>query len=339
MPDVMDWLLEEDNPPVRYLTLTGLLGHEAGSAEARKTHGHMMDYDATKRILAQAENFLGDGEEAAYVKYTGLYWQAVFLGWFLADGKEPRVALLCGRLLERRDWVRKWGMQCLTANILAALTRMGFGDHPAVREEREALASRIVRGGGLDCRGMEQSLLTRCHMAQPKVLFPFALTPVGKRTPAERKALDLLIRRILDAEVFLYVPGNRKEWGEVLAGKGGRDPGSSAAAWIAERKKEFLAGKGPGGREPKAGWLKFGFPLSYNSDILEALYALALAGAPSDPRLSRALDAVRAKEGGDGRWVMENNMNGKMRADVEARGKPSKWLTFFALYVLRYFGA
>jgi hypothetical protein len=342
MPDVMDWLLEEDNPPVRWLTLTGLLGSAPASAEARKTRARMMEYGPTKRILAQAGEFLDDGEEAAYAKYTGLYWQAIFFGWFLADGKEPAVARLCGRLMERRDWVRKVGMQCLTANILAALMRMGYADHPAVREEREALAARIVRGGGLDCRAMEYSLLTRCHMAQPKVLLCLAQVPPASRSKAEREAIDIIVRRILADEVFVYVPERRKEWAEVLARKPGKEQrgaGGTSAGWIAEQKKKFLAETGPGGREPKAGWLKFGFPLSYNSDVLEALCALALAGTPADARLSKALEAVEAKRTGKGVWLMENSLNGKMRSDVEAKGKPSKWLTFLALRVLRHFGA
>jgi len=34
-PRVIDWLLEEDNPPVRYLTLTRLLRRPSASAEVR----------------------------------------------------------------------------------------------------------------------------------------------------------------------------------------------------------------------------------------------------------------------------------------------------------------
>jgi hypothetical protein len=145
----------------------------------------------------------------------------------------------------------------------------------------------------------------------------------------------------VETEVFVYLPEHRKEWAEVLARKPvkkDREPGFTVTAWVAERRKEFLADIGPGGREPKAGWVRFGFPLNYNSDVLEALYALALAGTPADARLSRALDAVRSKRKGDGRWVMENSLNGKMRAGVEAKGKPSKWLTYFGLTVLRHFG-
>jgi hypothetical protein len=34
---------------------------------------------------------------------------------------------------------------------------------------------------------------------------------------------------------------------------------------------------------------------------------------------------------------MENSLNGKMWADVEVKGQPSKWITYFALLVLNHF--
>jgi hypothetical protein len=40
-----------------------------------------------------------------------------------------------------------------------------------------------------------------------------------------------------------------------------------------------------------------------------------------------------------GKWIMENSLNGKMWIDLEEKGKPSKWITYFALYVLNHFGS
>ena len=85
-------------------------------------------------------------------------------------------------------------------------------------------------------------------------------------------------------------------------------------------------------------WFKFGFPLSYTSDVLEALLALAEAGYGRDPRLKNAIDLVISKRGADGRWAMKHSLNGKMWADVEAKGKPSKWVTLRALRVLKMTG-
>jgi len=48
---------------------------------------------------------------------------------------------------------------------------------------------------------------------------------------------------------------------------------------------------------------------------------------------------VRGKMSEQGTWKLENSLNGKMWADVEEKGKPSKWLTLTALRVLAHFEA
>ena len=46
-------------------------------------------------------------------------------------------------------------------------------------------------------------------------------------------------------------------------------------AWVSP---EFLAEHGMGEWLPKTSWTRFGFPLNYNSDVLETMVALATAG-------------------------------------------------------------
>jgi hypothetical protein len=70
---VIDWLLAEDNPPVRYLTLTRLLGRSPASAEVRGTKARLMDYPPTRQILKHAADFWGDDHACAYQKCTGKY--------------------------------------------------------------------------------------------------------------------------------------------------------------------------------------------------------------------------------------------------------------------------
>ncbi len=90
--------------------------------------------------------------------------------------------------------------------------------------------------------------------------------------------------------------------------------------------------------DEKPGWLKFGFPLHYNSDVLEAMYALALAGTPVSEPVRRPLGVIREQATSEGKWLMASSLNGKMRADVEEKGHPSKSLTYRGWYVLQHFG-
>ena len=341
--DIIHWLLDEDNPPVRYLTLTKLLKRPESDSDVRQVKAHLMDYTVTKGILEHADEFWNADEGSqwrSYWKYTGRYWQLIFLGQFLADGDDPRIRRGVEEILRDGRWVRKSGMQCLTANLLAALMRLGYGDHPVVVEETEALAQRIVADDGIACEAMLYSLLTHCYMAQPKSLLCFAEIPANKRSEAVNSAVEHLVQNLLVNGVYVYVPFTRKQWRKVLekAPKRADLPaGQTVKGWILEQKSAFLDVHGLGPRVPKQGWLKFGFPLHYNSDILEAVVALARLETPMGSALEKPLQIIEDKMTAEGTWILENSLNGKTWVDVEEKGKPSKWITYFSLFVLDYF--
>ena len=71
------------------------------------------------------------------------------------------------------------------------------------------------------------------------------------------------------------------------------------------------------------------------ADVLQNLEVLAALGQAGDPRLARALDFIESQQDSQGRWKMTYSLNGKMWADIEKKGRPSKWITLRALRVLR----
>jgi hypothetical protein len=337
---VLKWLLESDNPPVRRLTLRHLLRRPESDPEAKKAAAACRGYGPTRAILSQYDEFKDDDRDKAYTKYTGRYWQIIFLGQFLADGQDPRVRALAEGLLEKRDWTLfPRGGQCLTANLLSALCLLGYGGHPTVTKAVTELAARLVKDGGIACEAMEYSLLQHCYMAQPKLLLCFANSGTAKH-PEVAAAINLIGKNLIAHRINVYVPGNKAAWLKVLATKPDKAAlkGKTVKSWVQEQKKKFLSSIGIGKPVEKPGWLKPGFPLHYNSDLLEALYALALCGAPADAALSGPLDLLRGTLNADGRVILEGGLNGKMRADIETVGKPSKWLTYRAWHVLSHFG-
>ncbi len=91
-------------------------------------------------------------------------------------------------------------------------------------------------------------------------------------------------------------------------------------------------------RVSKPGWKKFGFPLMYQTDVLEILGILTRLGY-RDERMQEAIDLLVSKQDKQGRWKLENTFNGKFIVDIEENGKPSKWVTLNALRVLKpYYG-
>jgi hypothetical protein len=86
----------------------------------------------------------------------------------------------------------------------------------------------------------------------------------------------------------------------------------------------------------KPGWLKFGFPLMYNTDALEVLGILTKLGY-KDKRMQEAVDLVISKQDEQGRWMLEYTYNGRFQVNIERKGKPSKWVTLNALRALKRF--
>ena len=79
----------------------------------------------------------------------------------------------------------------------------------------------------------------------------------------------------------------------------------------------------------------FGFPKSYQSDILEVAFSIVDAGCSrSNKNLKNALEYINSRRLPDGSWKMNFSLNGRMLVDIERKNKPSKWITYFALRTL-----
>ena len=85
----------------------------------------------------------------------------------------------------------------------------------------------------------------------------------------------------------------------------------------------------------------YAFPFRAYYSVLRALdhfRAAALSeGVAPDPRLAEAVSLVRAARGDDGRWIRRMTYPGQVWFDVDDPvGQPSRWLTLYALRVLRW---
>ena len=68
--------------------------------------------------------------------------------------------------------------------------------------------------------------------------------------------------------------------------------------------------------------------------MLEILLILTRLGY-RDERLREALDLVAAKADDQGRWKLQQTLNGRFVVDIEVKGEPSRWVTLRALETLR----
>ncbi|MBI4790382.1 MAG: nitrogen fixation protein NifH [Chloroflexi bacterium] len=319
MNQVLNWLLEKENASVRYFTLRYLLDQSENEREVRAARRAIMASEPVRAILAaqQPDGYWVKPGSGYSPKYQSTVWQILFLAELGADRKNSQVRRGCEYLLTHAPAVHggfsayqnatpSGAIHCLNGNLVWALVALGYAEDDRVQRAVEWLAGAIT-GDNFDwfyASGTSgPNFQCAANQGQPcawgavKALHALANLPRQMQSARVRKATRMAADFLLS-----------------------RDLAKADYPYTIRVSGE---------------WFKFGFPLSYTSDVLEALLALTDAGYSRDPRLQRALELVRSKREPDGRWKLKHTLNGKMWADIEAKGQPSKWVTLRAMRVLK----
>jgi hypothetical protein len=83
-------------------------------------------------------------------------------------------------------------------------------------------------------------------------------------------------------------------------------------------------------------WDNLNFPLFYQADVLYTLRALADVGQlGAKPTFRKAVAWLEDRCAGDWRWNGASPYNSRMWASLEKRRRPSKWVTWQVLYVIK----
>ena len=115
----------------------------------------------------------------------------------------------------------------------------------------------------------------------------------------------------------------------------------AAEEYLLERRLLFTRSTG----ELVGTWAtRFAYPFRWLYSALNAAdYFRAAAlhdGSPPDPRLADAIDVIRSARRSDGTWLQERRYPGRVWFEIDVPpGEPSKWLTFHATRVLRWWDA
>lgn len=150
--DPTDWLLEKDNPSVRYFALTDILEKFENDPEVEKAKMEIMETGVVPKILAKQKNegYWETSKSFYTAKYKGTVWQLIILAELGADGKDERIRKACEFILEHSQdresggfsvWVsaktgggRHTGViPCLTGNMVWSLIRFGYLEDPKVK--------------------------------------------------------------------------------------------------------------------------------------------------------------------------------------------------------------
>ncbi len=321
--DPTEWLLGRDNPSVRYFTLTEILGRDGHDPEVKEARDEIMMAGAVPAILAKQsrEGAWGDLKKFYTAKYKGTVWQLLILAEHGADGADERIRRACELILENSQDRESGGFSmhsskegggrhsevipCLTGNMVWGITRLGHLDDPRVQRGIDWIVryQRFDDGEGDPPTGWPYDRAVMClgrhscHMGVVKSLKALAEIPETKRTSSVR-------RKIEEGAEYMLIHHVHKRSHDLT-------------------------------KVSKPGWRKFGFPLMYQTDVLEILGILTRLGYDDDDRMSDAIDLLLSKQDDRGRWKLENTYNGRFQVDIEEKEKPSKWITLNAIKVLK----
>lgn len=321
--DSLAWLLEENNPSVRYFTLRDILDKPEEDDEVRAAKEQIMEAGIVPRMLEaqQHPDYLKAYPRFYTYKYKGLVWSLIAFAELGAEANTP-IRQQCEYILQNCQEPTEGGFSqsiavragggkitevipCLSGNMVYSLIRLGYQDDPRVQKGIDWLVRFMKYNDGketdpqLPPYGHYEMCWGRhtCHMGAVKALKAFAAIPTQRRTPeitaaTERAAEFMLIHH------------------------------------IHRRSHDFS-------KTSKPGWLRFGFPLMYQTDALEILDILTSLGY-RDPRMEEAVEAVIARQTDAGRWRAENTYNSdRLLIPFDKAGDESKWVTLRALRVLK----
>jgi len=304
---VIDWLLEEDQPAVRYLTLTDILGRRGNDSDVRDAYASISKKGWGLNILQSQES---DGNwqspRSLYTpKYSATNWMCIILSDLGLTAENKRVRKAAQLFFEQ--WLAIPSATnvfteevCIVGNTARMLTRFGFADDFRVRKLFDRLVEDQKKDGGWHCFESSTGTLD-CWEA----LAAFSALPKSKQTRRIRNSIEK------GAEFYL---------------------------------ERHLMNEGSKKYTP---WYRFHYPIHYYYDILVGLDVITRLGYGNDRRLKEALTLLREKRLPNGTWLLDKvhpdlgtGAQYTLRRKVspftlEKPGEPSKWITLTALRVLK----
>lgn len=274
--DIVNWLLEDDNPAVKYRIQTEILGEKA-------------DKDP---IIAWVNRFL----PADWRERTGL-WATYYLTAIAECGLSYEdISFKIDNVI--RDTKASFEHGCGDYMCLRALVRLGLAEEHDVAAIIDELSEKQLPDGGFLCLHRLDKLKhtpKSCVKANMMALmFSAECRKKGIKVPIEKQLLDYFWNH------KLFYRTNNPETLILNAREGWRTIDTFYPFEV----------------------MRVGL-----QNIVESLCAL---GYGNDDRLKEAWDILNRKITEDGKYILNGTLS-KCYLPKERVGKPSKWVTFYAL--------
>ncbi|MDA4111855.1 MAG: hypothetical protein OK439_04910 [Thaumarchaeota archaeon] len=189
---VLDWLLEPDQPVVRYYALVDLLDHKKSESQIREVHSKILKRGWAKEILAKQKpgGYWEKKSDLYKPKYLASNWKMIVLSDMVLKAEDDN-RILRGCQLFFEDWLGDEdkfeieGEVCISGNLARFLTRFGYSDDRRVKRIFDWLVNDQKDDGGWHCFKSSTGTLDGWE-----ALAAFAALPRQKRTKRINRSIE-----------------------------------------------------------------------------------------------------------------------------------------------------
>ena len=305
---VINWLLEESDPSIRYRTLVELLDEDPGSRIGQQARSRIADSKPVRDILDQMHPdgywlqtnprtgvTVGDGVE--YGAYATTQFCLAYLAELGLDRSQPIVAKAADRYLnlQKPDGDFWDHFSCLNGYNIRNFIMLGYRDDPRLRKTIELMLATHRKDGGYLCDMHEKRRKNRksCIRGCGKMLMAYAMLPELWGHERCQALVDYFLRRDC---IFKH-----------------------------GRPDEYV----------NSDITRLVFPIVWRVSVLEILWALSRMGLGSSSATNAAWKILDKKKTAAGRYIMDwTPTQSPLKAGK--RGQPNKWITFYVLQAIQY---
>lgn len=262
--DPVPWLLDPENPSVRYWVLVDIFDRPADDPDVQQARAALAEQPLVKELFAlqHPEGYWGDDETKPYTAQGAV--TVLTLLHMLGVTPDTRTSAGCDSFLrfcqhERGGFsmtknLRSGIFPCTTGQHLPFLMYFGFGDDPRVRAAFAFLLEDMSTDEALDCARYQHRA---CLWGAIAALNGLAVLPRDMQSALPQRVVKQLADGLLDAKYDFE--GEHKRW------------------------------------------FTFGVPRAW--DIISALQALAAHGYAHDARFMALLELILERQDDQGRWL------------------------------------
>lgn len=308
--NVLDWLLEPENPSLRYRTLVELLDLSSNDEKVKEAQSKIINSNDVKRIFdkmhpdgywlqknSRTNKIVGDGVE--YGSFATTHFILSYLAELGLTKENPTISKAAERYLNLQSHDGDWWlhMSCLIGYNIHTFIKFGYANDDRIKRAINYLLNKKLPDGGYLCDMHEKKYKTKlpksCIRGSVKALLAFSLLPQFHHHERVKELVHYFLKRN-----GIYKSSDHTKFAN----------------------KDMFT---------------FTFPIIWGANSWEILLALSRMGYGNHKSLNNAWEFIESKVNGEGTLLLDYTP-GQSLWKVGKKGEENKWLTFYMILAKKH---